>query len=212
MNLKTILFTLGILMVILGLFMLIPLFVQFIYNDQNSTFIYSSLATIIIGSLLILSNSGGSKKLNLQDAFLLTSSSWLSIAIFGSLPFIFSSLDLSISDAFFESMSGITTTGSTIINDLNSTPKSLLFWRGILQWLGGIGIIVMALAVLPLLRVGGMQLFHMESSDQSDKALPRTAQIAAAIVVIYLALTVIWSGALWLAGLSGFDANFGKAE
>ncbi|MEE2746477.1 MAG: TrkH family potassium uptake protein, partial [Pseudomonadota bacterium] len=126
--------------------------------------------------------------------------------MFAALPFRFSQLELSFTDSFFEAMSGITTTGATVIVSLDDAPPGLLLWRSLLQWLGGIGIIVMALAVLPLLRVGGMQLFHMESSDQSDKALPRTAQIATAIGTIYFILTVVWAFALWLAGLTGFDA------
>ena len=115
-------------------------------------------------------------------------------------------LSLSYTDAFFEAMSGLTTTGSTVITGLDDAPPGILIWRAILQWLGGVGIIVTAIAVLPLLRVGGMQLFRMESSEQADKALPRAAQIAAAMTVAYLILTVACSAALWIAGMSVFDA------
>ena len=108
------------------------------------------------------------------------------MAFFGSIPFFLSSLNFSFSDSFFESMSGITTTGSSVIVDLNSSPKSLLLWRAIMQWLGGVGIIVMAITVLPLLKVGGMQLFKMESSDKPEKILPRTTQIAVIIISTYL--------------------------
>ena len=121
------------------------------------------------------------------------------MTVAAALPFAFSQLDLSFTDAFFEAMSGITTTGSTVIVNLDTAPPGLLLWRALLQWLGGIGIIVMALAVLPMLRVGGMQLFRMESSDQSEKALPRAAQVAATIGAIYFGLTFIWAAALWLA-------------
>ena len=109
------------------------------------------------------------KKLNLQQAFLLTALSWLSIAIFGSLPFVFSNTQFSFTNAFFESMSGITTTGSTIISNLEIIPKGILFWRAILQWLGGIGIIVMAITLMPIMNVGGMQLFKISSNDSSEK-------------------------------------------
>ena len=150
-NYKTVFFTLGVLQIILGISMVIPIIIQIIYGELDSSFIGASIITIIFGTLFFLSNLDHQKKLNLQQAFLLTALSWLSIAIFGSLPFIFSNLQLSLTDAFFESMSGITTTGSTIIVDLNNSPKSILFWRAILQWLGGIGIIVMAITLMPLM-------------------------------------------------------------
>ena len=135
-NYKTVFFTLGVLQIILGVSMVIPIIIQVIYNQLDSSFIGAGIITIIFGVLFFLSNLNHDRKLNLQQAFLLTSLSWISIAIFGSLPFIFSSLELSITDAIFESMSGITTTGSTIITNLNDSPKAILFWRAILQWLG----------------------------------------------------------------------------
>ena len=145
-NYKTVFFTLGILQIILGIFMLVPIIVQFIYGQIDSSFFGAAIVTIIFGTLFFLSNLDHEKKLNLQQAFLLTALAWLSIAIFGSLPFIFSSLEFSVTNAFFESMSGITTTGSTIISNLENMPKGILFWRAILQWLGGIGVIVMAVS------------------------------------------------------------------
>ena len=141
-NYKTVFFTLGILQIILGLFMLIPIITQFIYKEVDSSFFGASIVTIIFGTLFFLSNLDHEKKLNLQQAFLLTALSWLSIAIFGSLPFVFSSINFTFTNAFFESMSGITTTGSTIISNLNEMPKGILLWRALLQWLGGIGIII----------------------------------------------------------------------
>jgi len=141
-NYKTVFFTLGVLQIILGLSMIIPIIIQIIYGQLDSSFIGAGIITIVFGVLFFLSNLDHEKKLNLQQAFLVTSLSWISIAIFGSLPFIFSSLELTITDALFERMSGITTTGSTIISNLNDAPKAILFWRAILQWLGGIGIIV----------------------------------------------------------------------
>jgi trk system potassium uptake protein TrkH len=132
--------------------------------------------------------------------------SWLSLTIFAAIPFVFSSLDMSFTDAFFEAMSGITTTGSTVITNLDSAPPGILIWRALLQWLGGIGIIVMAIAIFPLLGVGGMQLFRMEASDPSEKVLPRAAQIAGAIGLIYVVLTAIWALAYFGAGMDGFDA------
>ena len=136
-NNKTVFFAIGILLIILGTFMFVPFLVQFIYDESNSAFLSSGVITIFIGVLLVLTNIEENKRLGLQQTFLLTALSWLSIAIFGCLPFVFSNLNLSFVDAFFESMSGITTTGSTIIRDLDSTPKGILIWRAILQWLGG---------------------------------------------------------------------------
>ena len=205
-NNKTVFFAIGVLLIILGAFMLIPFFVQFIYDEENSTFLSSATVTVFIGILLTLTNSEENRKLNLQQAFLLTTLSWLSIAIFGCLPFLLSKLDLSIVDAFFESMSGITTTGSTIIINLDSAPKGILIWRAILQWLGGIGIIVMAITILPLLNIGGMQLFRMESSDTAEKILPKTREITLIISVIYLSLTLVCGVAYWFAGMNVFDS------
>ena len=135
-NYKTVFFTLGILQIILGIFMLIPVIVQFLYNEIDSSFFGASIVTIIFGTLFFLPNLDHDKKLNLQQAFLLTALSWISIAIFGALPFIFSNLELTITDSFFESMSGITTTGSTIMVNLDDAPKAILLWRAMLQWLG----------------------------------------------------------------------------
>jgi len=205
-NNKTVFFAIGVLLITLGTFMLIPFFVQFIYDERNGTFLSSASITIFIGILLVLTNLEENKKLNLQQAFLLTTLSWLSIAIFGCIPFLLSNLNISIVDAFFESMSGITTTGSTIITNLDNAPKSILIWRAILQWLGGIGVIVMAITVLPLLNVGGMQLFRMESSDTTEKILPRTREVTIIISVIYLTLTFACGVAYWLVGMNIFDS------
>ena len=205
-NNKTVFFAIGVLLIILGAFMLIPFFIQFIYDEKNSAFLSSASVTEFIGILLVLTNLEENRKLNLQQAFLLTTLSWLSIAIFGSLPFLFSNLNLSIVDAFFESMSGITTTGSTIITNLDNTPKSILIWRAILQWLGGIGVIVMAITILPLLNIGGMQLFRMESSDTTEKILPKTREVTLIISIIYFALTFACGVAYWFVGMNIFDS------
>ena len=170
-NYKTVFFTLGILQIILGIFMLIPVLAQFFYNEIDSSFFGASIVTVIFGILFFLSNLDHDKKLNLQQAFLLTALSWLSIAIFGALPFVFSSVEFSFTNAFFESMSGITTTGSTIIPNLENMPKGILLWRALLQWLGGIGIIVMAITLMPIMNVGGMQLFKISNNDSSENVI-----------------------------------------
>ncbi len=175
-------------------------------NPDWQVFAAAAGVTLFIGVSLTLSGWGGAQRLGVRRAFILTNLAWLVLTFFASLPFAFSELDLSFTDAFFEAMSGITTTGATVLSNLDRAPPGLLLWRALLQWLGGIGIIVMAIAVLPLLRVGGMQLFRMESSDQSEKALPRAAQVAGAIGAIYLVLSFVWAMAYWFAGMSGFDA------
>ena len=205
-NYKTVFFTLGILQIILAIFMLIPLIVQFIYDEIDSSFLAASIVTIIFGTLFFLSNLDHEKKLNLQQAFLLTALSWLSIAIFGSLPFIFSNVNFSFTNAFFESMSGITTTGSTIISNLENMPKGILLWRAILQWLGGIGIIVMAITLMPIMNVGGMQLFKISNNDSSEKILPKSKEIALRLIYIYSGLTLLCAISYKILGMNIFDS------
>ena len=205
-NYKTVFFTLGILQIILGIFMLIPIFVQFFFKEIDSSFFGASIITIIFGTLFFLSNLDHDKKLNLQQAFLLTALSWLSIAIFGSLPLIFSEVNFSFTNAFFESMSGITTTGSTIIPNLEEMPKAILLWRAILQWLGGIGIIVMAITLMPIMNVGGMQLFKISNSDSSEKILPKSKEIALRLIYIYSGLTTLCAISYKILGMNTFDS------
>ena len=205
-NYKTVFFTLGILQIILGISMIIPIFVQILFSELDSSFIGASIVTIIFGSLFFLSNLDHDKKLNLQQAFLLTALSWLSIAVFGSIPFLLSSMNLSITDSFFESMSGITTTGSTIISNLETAPRSILFWRAILQWLGGIGIIVMAITLMPIMNVGGMQLFRISNNDSTEKILPKSKEIALRLIYIYSILTILCAIFYNLFGMSYFDS------
>ncbi len=205
-NYKTVFFTLGILQIILGVSMFVPIIVQFIYAEIDSSFFGASIVTIVFGALFFLTNIDHDRKVNLQQAFLLTALSWLSVAIFGSLPFIFSSMEMSITDAFFESMSGITTTGSTIISNLENSPKGILLWRAILQWLGGIGIIVMAITLMPIMNVGGMQLFKISSNDSSEKILPKSKEIALRLIYIYSALTAVCAFSYWIFGMGKFDS------
>ena len=205
-NYKTVFFAIGVLLIILGAFMLIPFSLQFIYEEKSNSFLSSASVTVFVGILLVLTNLEENRKLNLQQAFLLTTLSWLGIAIFGGLPFLLSNLNLSLVDSFFESMSGITTTGSTIIINLENTPKSILIWRSILQWLGGVGIIVMTITILPLLNIGGMQLFRMESSDTTEKILPKTREVTFIISAVYLFLTFACALSYWGVGMNVFDS------
>ena len=205
-NYKTVFFTLGILQIILGAFMSIPIITQFLYAEFDSSFVIASIITLIFGILFLISNLDYEKKIDLHQAFLITSLSWITVAIFGSLPFFFSNLNLTFTDSFFESMSGITTTGSTIITNLENTPKSILIWRALLQWLGGIGIIVMAITLMPLMNVGGMLLFKVLNSDSSNEILPSSKEISIKLILIYISLTFICGLSYKIFGMSIFDS------
>ena len=206
-DLRPVLFVVGILLVTLGAAMLLPAAVDAAAGeDAWRAFVASAALCLFAGGGLVLTNRGGRSELSTRQAFVLTTLSWVVIAAFGALPLTFSGLGLSYTDAFFEAMSGITTTGATVISGLDTAPPGLLLWRALLQWLGGIGIIVIALAILPMLQVGGMQLFRLESSDASEKALPRIAQVAVVVGLIYFALSAICVFALWAAGMTPFEA------
>ena len=203
---KTVFFLIGILLIVLGASMLAPYSLQIILDEGSHSFISASFVTIFIGILFILANLEKEFKLNLRQTFLFSSLAWVMVATFGSLPFLLSAQNFTFSDAFFESMSGITTTGATIISDLDGSPKSILLWRAIMQWLGGIGIVVMAITILPLLKVGGMQLFKMEGPDSTEKILPRTIEVAAIIISTYVILTLLCGFFYWIFGMSLFDS------
>ena len=203
---KTVFFIIGILLIILGFFMLIPYGIQIFYKENSHSFLASSFITILIGTMFVLANLQEKYQLNLKQTFLFSTFTWIAVAIFGSIPFILSDLNFSFSDSFFESMSGITTTGSTVIINLEGSPKSILLWRAIMQWLGGVGIIVMAITVLPLLKVGGMQLFKIESSDKPEKILPRATQVAFIIISTYLILTLLCAFFYKILGMNFFDS------
>ena len=203
---KTVFFLIGILLTVLGASMLAPYTLQLIFKEESHSFISASFITIFIGVLFILANLEKEFKLNLRQTFLFSSLAWIMVAVFGSLPFLLSKQDFSFSEAFFESMSGITTTGATIISDLDNSPRSILLWRAIMQWLGGIGIVVMAITILPLLKVGGMQLFKMEGPDSTEKILPRTIEVATIIISTYIILTLLCGFFYWIFGMNIFDS------
>ncbi len=207
MNLRPILYVIGILLSILAIAMMIPMLIDIHFGNSDwKIFFLCVLATAFFGGSLVLGNTTDEPfSINVRQAFLLTTLSWLTLATFASLPLWLSQIELSFTDAFFEAMSGITTTGSTVIVGLDNAPPGLLLWRAILQWLGGIGVIVMALAVLPFLKVGGMQLFRTESSEK-NKTMPRATQLASSIGIIYLALTIVCAVCYHFAGMTVFDA------
>lgn len=175
-------------------------------NPDWKVFAAASSLTLFVGLMMTLTNRVRTGVMSIRQAFVMTALSWCLLPAFAALPLAFSDLNLSYTDAFFEAMSGITTTGSTVIVGLDFAPPGLLLWRSLLQWLGGIGIIVMAVSVLPMLQVGGMQLFRMEFAERMEKALPRAAQIGGWISAIYLVMTMLCAALYWLAGMSGFDA------
>ena len=186
--------------------MTVPVVFQLIYNEFDSTFIISGIITITFGILFYLSNIDHLKLINTQQAFILTALSWLSIAAFGSLPFFFSELNLSITDSFFESMSGITTTGATILNNIESSPKGILMWRSMLQWLGGIGVILMAITLMPIMNIGGMQLLKISSYDTSEKILPKSKEISKKLITVYVSLTFLCAFFYKIFGMNTFDS------
>ena len=206
MDIRPILYVNGILLSVLSLSMVFPMLADFYFgSDDWKVFMMCIIITSFFGGALILGNMGQDFNITTRQAFLLTNSAWLFLPTFGALPFLLSSLEMSFTDSFFEAMSGITTTGSTVITGLDNAPAGILLWRAILQWLGGIGIIIMAMSVLPLLKVGGMQIFMAELSE-NEKVLPRTAQLASSIVVIYCALTAICAFSYMYVGFEIFDA------
>jgi trk system potassium uptake protein len=208
-DLRPILVVVGILLIILALFMVPPMVADMAAGHPDwQVFLSAGAATLFIGVTLVLMNQGyGEAELNTRQAFLLTTSVWAVVGLFAALPIAFSELDLTLAGAVFESVSGITTTGATVIVGLDVAPPGILLWRSILHWLGGIGFIVMAVAILPMLRVGGMQLVRTESSDLSEKILPRAAQVASAISLIYFGLTVVCAACYYAADMTVFEAT-----
>ncbi len=208
LDFRPILMVIGLLLGLLGIAMLVPALADAIVGNPDwQVFLVSAGVTAFTGVTLLLTNRCDITQLNLRQAFLLTTLSWLALAAFGALPFAFAKFDLSYADAFFESMSGITTTGSTVITGLDTAPPGILLWRALLQWLGGLGIIVMAVSVLPILQVGGMQMFRAEAFDTPEKILPRAAQLAGALFALYVALTAVAIVLLWLAGMTFLEAT-----
>ena len=197
----------GILLCIESIAMILPLLVDLIYKNSDwNVFFLSALITFFIGLVLYYSFRKEKIIIKVRQAFVLTILSWIIIAFFASLPFIFSSANLNYTDSFFESISGITTTGATVINNLDELHHGILLWRSLLQWFGGIGIIVIAMAILPTLQIGGMQLLHLEQDDPYEKTLPKINQFILEIFILYTVLTVICAILYNIFGMNIFDA------
>jgi trk system potassium uptake protein len=204
---KPVLYLLGFVWCTLSALMILPALVDLSAgHDDWVVFAASSMVGLYFGMVLVLANRAEIRSLQLRQAFWFTLLSWLSAATVGALPMVFGAQIGSYTDAFFEAVSALTTTGSTVMVGLDSAPPGLLLWRALLQWYGGIGIIATAIALLPLMSVGGMQLFHLESSDRSEKVMPRATQLAYATFMIYVGITAISAIGLGLAGMNPFDA------
>lgn len=198
---------LAVLLLVLALFMLAPLALLTLERSSEAWSFALSIGVVLSFSLPTLALTRNIPiELHPRQMFILTTLSWVAICGFASLPFIFGTPYLSFTNAVFESVSAITTTGSTIIVGIEGLSDGLKLWRGMMQWLGGVGIIVMAIAILPFLKVGGMRLFQTESSDWSDKILPRAGGIAKATGAVYLGFTIIVMAAYWLAGMAPLDS------
>lgn len=205
--LKPILYVVGLFISGLGAMMLIPGLVDVAKGDRDAeVFFVSAAITIFLGSMFAITNRGDASHIEPRQAFVLTTTAWVVTPLFGALPFAFSSLEMSFADSYFEAMSGLTTTGATVIVGLDNVPDGILLWRALLHGIGGLGIVVMGVLILPFLKVGGAQLFRAESSDKSERPFPRFAQVVTAISVVYMALILLCTAALWLAGMPAFDA------
>lgn len=206
LNLRPILFVIGLVLSKLALFMYLPTIVAFVTGTGGFLeFAQAVIITHIVAFICLTLGRTSDFRLNVRDMFLITSLVWTIASAFAALPFVFIT-HISFTDAYFETMSGLTTTGSTVLSGLDNMALSILLWRSILQWLGGVGFIVMAVAVLPMLNVGGMKLFQTESSDWSDKSSPRAKTVAKNIVVVYLVLTLLCIISYMLTGMGLFDA------
>ncbi len=207
-DLRPVGFVIGQLVAALGVTMLIPMATDILYqNGHWRVFLESTIITVLLGGMIALASANRSHKgLTIQQTFLLTTGVWLVLPIFGALPFIFGEPHARVVDAFFEAMSALTTTGSTVFSGLDDLPHGILLWRSMMQWFGGIGIIVVAMVFLPELRIGGMQIFRSEAFDTMGKILPRAAEISARISSIYLGLTIACFLAYSAFGLPGFMA------
>ena len=202
-NLRPVLFLLGVLLAPMGFFMLLP---ALFLDSASGAFFFSALFTIFVATSIVLGYREKISFFTIPQAFILSSLVWIMLPLFATLPFLFALPHLSFTDALFESISGITTTGATVMVGLDDLPKSVLMWRALLQWIGGIGTILTAIAILPFLRVGGMQIFQVESSGSSEKIIPHMIQLAGQISLLYFVLSLFCVAAYFLAGLPLYES------
>ncbi|MFA8384509.1 MAG: TrkH family potassium uptake protein [Pelagibaca sp.] len=208
-DIRPVAYVIGLLVAVLGATMLLPMLVDLAEGrGEWHVFLQSSVLTMFSGGLIALASANGVRRdLSLQQVFLLTSGVWAVLPMFGAMPLMIGATDLRLVDAYFEAMSGMTTTGTTVISGLDDLPKGLLLWRGILQWLGGLGIVIVAMLFLPVMRVGGMQFFRSEGFDTLGKVLPRALDISRGLFEIYILLTMICALTYFVLGMDVFDAT-----
>ncbi|KRS17260.1 Trk system potassium uptake protein TrkH [Roseovarius indicus] len=209
MDLRPVAYVLGLLVMALGLTMIAPMLVDIAEGRGHwPVFAESAILTVLSGGLVSLACRNGVREgLTLQQTFLLTTGVWVALPIFGAIPFLLGETEARVVDAIFEAMSGLTTTGSTVFTGLDELPKGILLWRALLQWLGGIGIIVVAMVFLPELRVGGMQIFRSEAFETMGKILPRATEISSSISTIYVSITLACALCYKFTGMNTFDAT-----
>lgn len=208
MNIKIIFRVIGLLMFVEGAFMLLPFIISIFYGENDSLgFLISAGINLLAGGLIIWLTRNASRDIGKREGFIIVSLVWVIFSVLGSLPYIFTGAIPSYTDAFFETMSGFSTTGSSILNDIESLTHGILFWRSLTHWLGGMGIIVLSLAILPIFGIGGMQLYIAEVPGPTpDKISPRIRQTAASMWVIYVILTIAETFLLWIGEMPLFDA------
>lgn len=211
-DLRPIVFVLGVLLLIVAAILLVPVaYILFTDADTVSNmraFLTASGVAALAGLPMMALTRGANFRLVPRQLYLLTVSSWIVVGTFCAVPFALSDLHMSVVDSAFETISGVTTTGSTVLTGLDTMPLGILLWRALLQWMGGIGIVVMVVAILPHLRVGGMRLFRSEASDKSEKFTARSSEVAKSIGTVYLGLSIACAGAYWFAGMDGFNAIY----
>ena len=205
---RCIFFFIGWLLIILSGAMIIPLVMEYtLGNQETAPYFLSAIISLFSGGLLVFSNKSDREvSFGKRDTFLLTTLSWVTLIAFSTLPFLFSSLPISLTDAIFEGVSGMTTTGATVLSELSTMPVGILVWRAMLEWLGAVGIVVMALTIMAELKIGGLELFQSESSDKSEKLMPRIRQMTKIIFLTYVCLTFVCFLILLTLGLPFLDA------
>lgn len=204
---STVAYALGVILIALSLLLVLPLlFDRPGAPSSAGAFLMASFFSLFVGGLLYFTNRQGVRTLSVRSGFALTILAWLTVSFFAALPYMFGEWRLSFTDAMFESVSGLTTTGATVVTGLDHAPRDLLIWRSMTQSIGGLGIVVLAMTILPFLRIGGMQLFHTESSDRHDKPMPRMIDLGRALIGVYVLLLGFCFMGYLTGGMSAFDA------
>lgn len=200
-------FTLGLLITILGFAEMVPALIDWSMGHDNAqVFFFNGIVCMFFGGAMVIVNRAVERSLSLKEAFLLTTLSWVFMSAFAALPLYMADLNIDYSEAYFEAISGFTTTGSTVLSGLDEMSHGVLIWRSMMQWIGGMGIVGFAIILLPFLRIGGMQLFQTESSDRSDKIMSRSTEIVASLFYVYGIITAACALTYYVLGMSWFDA------